>query len=1348
MSNTSGLYGDDDSPQPASTGLYTDGDVTTTTSNNTTGLYPENTFTPSTGGDVVVDGSLVVRENLSVGGDTALNGTLGVGGAATFSGLITGQAGLDINGAATLEALTATGPVELTNLTVNGATCIDEVHIENTTVSTCSGSTTDLTLNSLTGQIAVAATNVSIAQGTTIKYNENNTTSNSPTFQSTSGDASSVRVRAPSATTSANANITALNSNSTTDNKFVSVQARGSATTPLRINIGQTVGGVSGATTSKLAFTNFGTAFAYANPAGTVDNLDYATKSYVDSIPDVNTTYTIDVTATTGGGNFNLRGSDSSVDTIKFANGTGITVAETGSSTLTVTNTGVITVNGQSGTAVLDTDDISEGATNLYFTTARARNSISASGDISYNPTTGVISYTTPAPSNPFDQDLNTTDAVQFASVNINGQYTFPTVDGTNAQLLATTGTGATYWTDASAFSQDYSNVVDPTTGGANLILREAISPMGYIIHSTTTFAEGTGIDISTTGPGNLTVTNTGVITVNGQSGTASLDTDDIPEGTTNEYFTVARARNSISASGDISYNPSTGVISYTTPAPGNPFDQDLNTTDAVRFASVIADSLAVDTAATVAVGTGEFAWNPIDATVDLGLENGVVLQLGQEQHVYGKATQAISNGQVVMFGGAQGSHILFSLADTSVMGFTEEYIIGVATQDFAINQFGYVTTMGTVRELDTSAWAEGDLLWLDNSTPGALTTTQPAKPGYQILVAAVTRDNASQGTIYVRPTHNPGLDDLKDVTLSTPTNGQVLTYNSTTGLWENQTPAAGGVTSVNGQTGVVVLDTDDISEGTTNLYFTDQRAKDAVVNGQDLALDGSNEVYVKTLRDGVVTLGTMLVSYDENAPIPDPASGLLDGTSSIDIVSAAGGPTGKGYGAAMSLNYYSGDTAAGLNSAPSVTYRAATGTSTAPTVSALNQVIGTINTSTYSGTDWAAEVATNNAGGGRTVLQPLQYQFYAATAPAETSFAVTSTAATQSNITIGAVVSSGSGVFTNTSADIRQYDVIRVTGTLTGTMTFPGYVSGNLYYVLSGANPTTTFTISDTQDGDPVATTAGTTTGLTFQRCRSNITLPASTNGSYFGIGGVVTASGYTPAGFNGTFRAVYGTTTSVGYGNYHTGGTATVQGSITGGTVVTGAMAYRVRAFPANYYYNGANRINLIDHSATTATYRADTHIWQGATNTFQYLNMNAAGATLNVGSLSIKDLTGANTYFTSGLLATKTFTPFRYNLTAGGNFAAGSTYTPASTVTNAISATINSGATATFTIAVTNLKASATEGGHYQISVTNTSGADQTVTTSGCNTNPSLLLTNGSSCMVTIYVVGTLAFAEILS
>lgn len=57
---------------------------------------------------------------------------------------------------------------------------------------------------------------------------------------------------------------------------------------------------------------------------------------------------------------------------------------------------------------------------------------------------------------------------------------------------------------------------------------------------------------------------------------------------------------------------------------------------------------------------------------------------------------------------------------------------------------------------------------------------------------------------------------------------GDWVVYNGT--IWEKSINS-NSVDSVNGFTGVVVLDTDDISEGATNLYFTDERAQDAVGN-------------------------------------------------------------------------------------------------------------------------------------------------------------------------------------------------------------------------------------------------------------------------------------------------------------------------------------------------------------------------------------------------------------------------------------------------------------------------------------------------------------------------------------
>ena len=56
----------------------------------------------------------------------------------------------------------------------------------------------------------------------------------------------------------------------------------------------------------------------------------------------------------------------------------------------------VISVNSETGSVVLDTGDIAENG-NLYHTTARARASISATGSLAYNSTTGVMSFTMPA---------------------------------------------------------------------------------------------------------------------------------------------------------------------------------------------------------------------------------------------------------------------------------------------------------------------------------------------------------------------------------------------------------------------------------------------------------------------------------------------------------------------------------------------------------------------------------------------------------------------------------------------------------------------------------------------------------------------------------------------------------------------------------------------------------------------------------------------------------------------------------------------------------------------------------------------------------------------------------------
>jgi len=192
-------------------------------------------------------------------------------------------------------------------------------------------------------------------------------------------------------------------------------------------------------------------------------------------------------------------------------------------------------------------------------------------------------------------------------------------------------------------------------------------------------------------------------------------------------------------------------------------------------------------------INIGDFAggaganlsWNAVEGTLDLAYD-GVTLQVGQEQHFYAKATEAIANGEVVVFAGAQGDHLLVSRADVSVSGFTEEWVIGVATEDLAANEFGYITSFGKVRGLDTSAFSEGDLLYLDVNNPGQLTNIEPTKPNHVILIAAVSRSHLEEGTIFVRPSYREAFGELHDVNITTPAEGNLVAYDSATSTWVN----------------------------------------------------------------------------------------------------------------------------------------------------------------------------------------------------------------------------------------------------------------------------------------------------------------------------------------------------------------------------------------------------------------------------------------------------------------------------------------------------------------------------------------------------------------------------------
>ena len=94
-------------------------------------------------------------------------------------------------------------------------------------------------------------------------------------------------------------------------------------------------------------------------------------------------------------------------------------------------------------------------------------------------------------------------------------------------------------------------------------------------------------------------------------------------------------------------------------------------------------------------------------------------------------------------------------------------------------------------------------------------------------------------------------LNDISDVNITSLADNQILVYDSATSKWVNEANSASApVTSVNTQTGAVVLDTDDISEGSTNLYFSGKTT-------DNLTEGSTNLYYADSLVDAHLTGGT-----------------------------------------------------------------------------------------------------------------------------------------------------------------------------------------------------------------------------------------------------------------------------------------------------------------------------------------------------------------------------------------------------------------------------------------------------------------------------------------------------------
>lgn len=204
-------------------------------------------------------------------------------------------------------------------------------------------------------------------------------------------------------------------------------------------------------------------------------------------------------------------------------------------------------------------------------------------------------------------------------------------------------------------------------------------------------------------------------------------------------------------------------------------------------------DYAQFDTTNTVAPTTpGRMAWNIADGTMDIKLNDGVTLQVGQESNAMcANYTGApIPEGAAVHIAGAQGNRLKVALASASSESLSAN-TLGIVTQTGGIahGSSGYVTTQGMVRQLNlpTASFAEGDILWL-GTTPGTWSRTRPEAPAHGVQVGYVVKaSNGTSGEIYVHVQNGYELNELHSVNITDPQEGDILKFRS--GVWVNEQP-------------------------------------------------------------------------------------------------------------------------------------------------------------------------------------------------------------------------------------------------------------------------------------------------------------------------------------------------------------------------------------------------------------------------------------------------------------------------------------------------------------------------------------------------------------------------------
>ena len=208
-------------------------------------------------------------------------------------------------------------------------------------------------------------------------------------------------------------------------------------------------------------------------------------------------------------------------------------------------------------------------------------------------------------------------------------------------------------------------------------------------------------------------------------------------------------------------------------------------TTATATVSGIMTAPTAATTTSTTQVATTAF--------VQQELASGVAVAKNLEFLAHNGSGATIAKGSIVYVNGAVGGVPRITKAQAN-NDTNSARTIGFVKADIANGSNGFVIIEGELLNVSTAdsdgIIGAGIQLYLSPTTPGAFTRTKPSAPQHSVYVGVVVTAStgvALDGKIIVSIQNGYELDDIHDVSITTPAAGQVIKRNAGNTLWVNE---------------------------------------------------------------------------------------------------------------------------------------------------------------------------------------------------------------------------------------------------------------------------------------------------------------------------------------------------------------------------------------------------------------------------------------------------------------------------------------------------------------------------------------------------------------------------------